>query len=118
MNRCLHRYYVASSIHAFRTYLCCAICGEVLASRHHDETQQREHQHQGESDGSVPEIENLGDRHRASRAHDVRHGADDGEERVSLESTRDVGREVGRETGFEGPDEIHRPHALFFGRPF
>lgn len=62
------------------TDLCCTICAKTLASRHQDKTQQRQRKHQGEPNQPVPEVEDLGDWHRAGCGHDARNRADDRKE--------------------------------------
>lgn len=56
-----------------------AVGGKIVARSHEDKANKRDGEHEGEANGTIPKIENLGNWHGASGGHDVGHDADDSE---------------------------------------
>lgn len=91
-------------------YLRSAVSTNVLTDSRQNKAQCRKAGHEGETDGTVPEIENLGQGHVNSSSHYCRDNADEGDEGVRLEVTRDVGRQGAVDRLIEAIDEVQKPH--------
>lgn len=91
-------------------YLRSAVSTNVLANSRQDKAQCRKAGHKCETDGTIPQVEDLGQGHVNSSSHYCRYNADEGDEGVRLEVTRDVGRQGAVDGLVEAIDEVQKPH--------
>lgn len=95
----------------FMTYVGSAVGREVVASSHHDHANGSEKNHEQETLGTTPEIENLGQGNVDSSSHAAGNDLDNGNERVRLPLTAGVGNKSVIDLALEAIGEVDQPHA-------
>lgn len=86
--------------------------GEGAGARHEHEAERCECDHQGETLGATPEVEDLGHGNVCCGRHAGGDYGDDGEEGVFFPFAGDVRGEVAEDGGLEAIDEVEKPHTI------
>lgn len=102
---------LSCSKYKVETHLRSTIHINVLTCGTKDQTDSREKSHEGETIGSVPQVEGLGEGHVGGCAHDVGNDADGGNKRVGREVRDDVGGQVTGYGGLESVNKVQKKHA-------
>jgi len=95
-----------------KSYSSSTVGSDTVARGGHDQTQGSKSHHQGKADPSIEHVQNLGQRHVSSSAHDRRNDTDQRHEGVRLEVACDVRIQAARDGLLEVVDEVQKEHPI------